>query len=164
MSRRQDDYSARDLAGVGARYGALATAVAALAIVVVLAVGAMALFGFGLFNRSTADFRGTNSQIEQTKGDGTYRIGAYERFYGLCASVQDDEASIDSLKEELKTDPPADRVVQINASLTALRSNRAENINRYNADARKSATLAQFKASDLPHELDKTAEETTCAA
>ncbi len=164
MSRHQDDYSAGSLARVGARYSALAIVVAALAIVVALAIGVMALFGFGLFNRSTADYRGRNSQIEQTKGDGTYRIAAYERFYGLCASVQDDEASVESLEEELKTDPPADRVVQVNASLTALRSSRAEKINRYNADARKSATLAQFKASDLPHELDKTAEETTCAA
>jgi hypothetical protein len=135
-----------------------------LGVLIAMVFAAMAIFGFGLFQRGTADFRGKTKQIEQTKASGTYRIAAYEHFYDLCAAVQDDEISISSLREELKTEPPQNRVTQINASLTALRSSRGEKINQYNADARKSGTIGQFKASDLPYQLNKNTEETTCTA
>jgi hypothetical protein len=134
-----------------------------VAILVVIVLSAMALFGFGLFNRGTANFRGKNEQIEKTKANGNYRIAAYDQFYNLCASVQDDEATIQNLEEELKTKPPQDRITQINASLTAVKSGRRSKINEYNADARKTATQGQFRASDLPYHLDAT-QETTCTA
>jgi hypothetical protein len=160
------DYRTRDVARDGARYGSWTLILGVITLVVILLLSAMFLFGFGLFQRGTADFRGKTKQIEQTRGSGTYRIAAYEHFYDLCAAVQDDEASIDSLKQELKGDPKpsGSRVGQINGALTALRSSRVEKMNQYNADARKEGTQGQFRDSGLPYRLDKTNKETTCIA
>lgn len=147
----------------GFRVSGLAIAAGAAVIVVALVIGAMALFGFGLFNRATADFRGTNQQIEKTRASGDYRIASYEHFFNQCVAVQNDEAQIASLKEELRTKPPADREMQVQASLTALRGSRASKINQYNADAQKEGTQGQFRSSDLPYRLDATKEETQCS-
>jgi len=93
---------------------------------------------------------------------GPFRIAAYDRFFNLCAAVQSDEATIAALQAELKTKPPASRVTQINASITGLRSGRAEKINQYNADARKDYTIGQFRASGLPYQLFIEREATEC--
>lgn len=110
-----------------------------------------------------ADPKGKVQAQEQIKS-GASRIAAYNHFFDLCAAVQSDEASITSLKQELTTKPPESRIVQINASLTALRSARAEKINQYNADARKDYTIGQFKSSGLPYTLVLTREVTQCAS
>lgn len=144
------------------KWSAGTIALGAVVIVVVIALAAMAIFGFGLFNRSTANFRGQNQQIEQTKANGQYRIAAYDHFYDLCASIQDDEASIQNLKDELATKPPTNRVTQIQASITAVKNGRRSKINEYNADARKAGTIGQFRGSGLPFSINPKAEETTC--
>jgi hypothetical protein len=163
VSQRRD-YGNRDFVRDSTQFSLWAIIGGALLLIVVIALSTMAIFGFGLFQRGTADFRGKTQQIEQTKANGSYRIASYEKFFDECAAVQDDEASITSLKEELSGNPkPSDsRIGQINASLTALRASRVEKINHYNADARKTATEGQFRASDLPYQLDKTNEETSC--
>lgn len=110
-------------------------------------------------------FAGPTGQVEareQTLGSGSYRIQAYDHFFNLCASVQTTEGQIGSLEQELKTKPSKARVEQIQASLTAIRSNRIASINQYNADAAKSYTIGQFKDADLPFSLDPTTKETTC--
>ena len=107
---------------------------------VILAVIVITLLGLG-WRYILADPRGKVQAQEQIKS-GPARIAAYNHFFDLCASVQSDEAAMKSLYEELATKPPESRVTQINASLTALRSARAEKINQYNADARKDYTTA----------------------
>jgi hypothetical protein len=136
---------------------------AAVVIIVSLVIGAMALFGFGLFNRATADFRGTNEQIEKTRADGDYRIAAYDHFYDLCASVQTAENEIKNSEDELDETKDATRRSQIRANITAQKNSRAEKINDYNADARKEGTQGQFRASDLPYQLNVNEEETQCS-
>jgi uncharacterized membrane protein YhiD involved in acid resistance len=148
--------------GIKAGFGLVAAAV--VAAVVIIAVMCIGIFGFGWFQRSTADFRGETAQIERVKADPNYRIAAYEHFYDLCAAVKKDEARIISLNEELTTDPPSARVTQINASLTTIRLSRDSKIEQYNADARKEDTQANFLASDLPFELDPNRTETSCYA
>lgn len=129
-------------------------------LMILAAIVVITLLGLG-WRYILADPRGKVQAQEQIKS-GPSRIAAYNHFFDLCASVQSDEASITSLKEELTTKPPESRVTQINASLTALRSARAEKINQYNADARKDYTIGQFRASGLPFRLDLTQEATTC--
>lgn len=133
-----------------------------MTLVLGLILAGMAVFGVGLFKRSTADFRGGTAQRERTLADPDYRIAAYDRFFDLCAAVQSSEATAASLEEELETKPSDARVEQIQASLTAVRANRAEQVNQYNADAAKAGTRAQFRASTLPYTLDVNAEVTTC--
>lgn len=103
-------------------------------------------------------------QQEEILQQGQNRIARYDHFFNLCAAVQSDENTMEALRDELATNPPADRVTQINATITALRSGRAEKINQYNVDARKSGTIAQFRSSDLPYQLDMTTEVTLCIA
>lgn len=144
------------------RGGGAALAIGLVTIAIVLVISLVGIFGFGWLQRETADFRGDVQAVEQTKGSGAFRIAAYDHFFNLCAAVKSDEASITSLQEELKTNPRQARVEQINASMTALRSSRAEKINQYNADAAKDYTVGQFRSNNLPFRLDTTQEVTTC--
>jgi hypothetical protein len=132
-----------------------------LAIIVFLAL-IVTLTTVGLVWRYViAEPRGKVQQ-EEIIQEGQHRIAAYDRFFNLCAQVQSDEATIVALQDELKTNPPESRITQINASITALRSGRAEKINQYNVDARKEGTSAQFRSDHLPFQLDITQERTLC--
>lgn len=131
-------------------------------IVGVLAILLISIYGTGSLQRFTADFRGETSKIEQTQASGTYRIGQYEHFYDLCASVESIESKITNMKDELDGTEDAQRKTVLNTSITASMNKRAELITQYNADARKEGTMAQFKSSDLPYSLDEGAEKTIC--
>lgn len=159
MTLRRD---ARDLTG-----GALLALVGgALAIVVVLALAMMAVFGFGLFSQKSANFRGETSKRNQVEANGAFRIAAYDSFYNECASIQAIEGTVAALKAERDgtPKPTPERVHEIAVALTANVATRAAAIAQYNADARKSYTSGQFRASDLPYQLDTTTEETQCHA
>lgn len=138
--------------------------VVALLVGAVFVVASFWIFGWGGFMRSTAEHRGETAATERIEADGDYRIAAYEQFFDKCASVQTTEATIAALEDELKTGPSAGRADQIASTLTALRANRADAINTYNADAAKEATRAQFQASGLPDRLNIEEETTTCEA
>jgi hypothetical protein len=152
--------------GDAVRHGSIALKAGVVAIVVVLILSVMWVFGWGFFSKTTAPWRGEAEKREQVEGNGAYRIAAYDHFHDLCAQVQSDEASIRNLRRELTSEPkPADeRVLQINASITALENNRAENINQYNADAAKKHTLGQFRSSGLPYRLSLSTKETSCTS
>lgn len=136
----------------------------ALVIVVGLLIGSMFLFSFGFFSQKTANFRGETEKRNQIEANGAFRVATYNHFYDMCAQVQTAEQSVANLKEELLTTDDAQRKLVINASITALRNTRAEIINQYNVDSRKSYTEQQFKASDLPATLKITDKETECTA
>lgn len=148
----------------GARASGYTLLAGAAAIVLALLLASMWVFGYGLFTDATANRQGETSKKQQVEGNGSYRIAAYDHFYDLCAGVRTSEEAIDSFRAELATTTDPSRKTVLNASITAQRANRADAINQYNADARKSYTLGQFKSSDLPYELDTTAKETTCTA
>lgn len=144
--------------------GLLAVTITALFVLILFGgMGIAAVFGHGWFVDHTANRTGKTQMEQQINGNGSYRIAAYNHFYDLCAGVQTKEASIANLKAELPTDGP-DRKPIVQASITALENQRADDINTYNADAHKSDTLAQFRASDLPFQLDPTEDHTTCSA
>lgn len=134
-----------------------------IAIAIVIALSAMWVFGFGLFQKNTADFRGGVEMTEMTEGDGSFRIGAYNHFFDLCASVQEDEGRLVALNNELNTtDPSKSRKEQIHASMTAIESSRNGKIRQYNVDAQKDYTVGQFRDSGLPFELNPEVKETVC--
>lgn len=136
------------------------TALVGAAIVFIVAV-----YGFGFLQRSTADFRGETDQIEDTEANSDYRIASYDHFYDTCAGVQSLEGKISNMEDELEgTDVGEQRKTTLNTSLTAAKNKRSELINSYNADARKEATKGQFRASDLPYEIDEGEESTVCTA
>lgn len=130
-------------------------------VVIVVAVGVY--FAFAVLRKQSADFRGDVAATERVKADGAYRIAAYDEFFNRCAGIQGKEATLAALKAELKTNPPADRISQIQASITAITGSRAADIAQYNANAAKTATSGQFMSSNLPYQLDPNQEKTTCA-
>lgn len=132
------------------------------AIVIAVAIILATVYGGGLLQRMTADFRGETGQIEQTQADADYRISAYDQFYDKCAGIQSLESKISNLSDELEETDDEQRKSVLNTSITASKNKRAELINDYNADARKEATRGQFKASDLPYEIDINEEGTAC--
>lgn len=148
----------------GAKYGGLAVLGSLGVLIVTILVASMWIFGWGFFQRSTANFRGETEQIEKTRANGDYRIAAYDHFFNLCASVQSKETTIKALEKELhrKPGPSEARTEQIYGAITANEAIRAETINQYNVDAEKAATIGQFKASNLPYELNVNAKETSC--
>lgn len=126
-----------------------------------LAVFLLAAIIFGI-RWVTADIRGAGDAREKTLADGAYRIAAYDKFYDDCAAVMALEAKIlDAEDRPVDADAYPESVK--NANVTALKNQRTELIAAYNADARKTDTKANFKASDLPFKLDPD-EETTCEA
>ncbi|WP_433475260.1 hypothetical protein ACQPZP_42475 [Spirillospora sp. CA-142024] len=165
MRRMPDDDVRHTIRGI-ARHGGVVLTVGVVTLVVSLILGLMYVFGWGFFAQVTAPWRGAAEKREQVEGSGTYRIAAYDHFFDLCAQVQSDEASIRNLRRELTSEPkPGDeRAMQINASITALENNRAENINQYNADAAKKYTEGQFRSSGLPYRLGLNTKETQCTS
>lgn len=146
------------------RAGGLTLLLAAMGIVLVILVAAMAVFGFGIFQRSTAEFRGKTAAIERLKADPDYRISVYDRFFSLCSAVKSAEDQIDNLEAELEGGVSPERKTQIQGAITALRNSRAENVNDYNAAATADFTAGAFLDLDLPFQLSVEQEETTCAA
>lgn len=131
--------------------------------ILIVGLALMAVFGVGLFQKETAGFRGSVEATEIIQGDGTYRIAAYDQFFNRCSEIQAKEATLDALKSERDTTSPSEsRLHEINATITAVTAARASDIARYNTDAAKAGTIAQFKSSTLPFSIDVTQENTTC--
>lgn len=147
--------------------GLSARALTAWALVIggLLVAASIWLFGWGFFQRETADFRGQTDVIEQVSADADYRIGAYEEFYDRCWAVVELEAQIVLAEEALAASTPDSwDHTQLSRNLTALQNQRIDLITSYNADAAKEDTAANFLASDLPAKLDIDTKETTCTA
>lgn len=118
-----------------------------LAIVAVLALGLGLMYATGWLQRLTADFRGETAQIEKVQADPNFRIAAYEAFYDRFGRIEALEQQICTMKD---ADLPED---QVSTNVLALTNQRIDLIEKYNADARKEDTRANFLASDLPYEI-----------
>lgn len=99
---------------------------------------------------------------------GATRITAYNHFFDLCASVQANEAALAASIDELSATTRPEDQERIRTNITGLTAQRARAIAQYNADARKSYTIGQFRSLSLPYELPpstfKKGELTSCAA
>lgn len=140
--------------------GAVLAAIIAGFLLIIL-IASMSIYGWGLFSRATADFRGETGQTEQVLADADFRIQAYDHFYELCSAIQADEGRIENMESELEQDITDKRRSELQTAVTAVRNARGEKIATYNADARREHTVGQFRANDLPFEIDPD-EETTC--
>lgn len=124
-----------------------------------LAVGVVSAIAWG-WRYYTAEVRGV-ANAEVSIESANSRIANYDHFFDLCASVQGYEGAIGVQKALLPnlTGKDKERTGVVIASMEA---QRARAIAQYNADARKSYTKARFLASELPHQLNLSAESTTC--
>lgn len=141
--------------------GKVITAFAGVLIMIMI-LSSMWIFGWGFFQRATADFRGETAALEQIKADPNSRISAYEHFFNLCASVQGHEDTIRALQAELDGEPSESRAEQIRGAITANQAARDGKIRDYNSDAAQDFTVGQFRDADLPERLDVDKEVTEC--
>lgn len=146
------------------RTSAGTVAASAVVLVIVLIIGAMWVFGVGMFRRETADFRGGTRATEQIHANGQYRIAAYDRFFAECSQVQALGDQMANLQAELDATTDQLRRQDLATSMTALRNQRVEAIRTYNADASRTGTVGQFRDSQLPYHIDPTAKDVTCAS
>lgn len=133
-----------------------------VSILVLLLVFAL-IVGAGIFTWFWAPWKGKIEQRNLTEGSGAYRIAAYDQFYDDCMSIVAKEQIIANYQSELEGPPKPDdqRAVQLRAAITAETNARLELIAEYNANARKEDTRGNFRASDLPYEIDPNG-ETSC--
>lgn len=146
------DYSKGVLVAIG---------VGATLIIVGLVLTAMAVFGFGAFSRSTANFRGETAAIERTRANAQFRLQAYQGFFDRCAAIQAAEDQARIYRDRLDDAPDN---AEARTNLDAVLANRARLIRSYNADATADFTEGQFLDNALPYQIDPTQENTRCAA
>lgn len=121
------------------------------------------IYALGGLKFITADFRGDVAVNERVSADAAYRIAAYEWFYDQCAAVQTAQQQIAVQEAELDTVASGSyREGQIHTNLTGLNAVLVGLVAEYNAEARKADTAANFRASDLPYEIDLDMGEVTC--
>ena len=92
---------------------------------------------------------GAEIQIESAE----HRIAAYNHFFNLCAGIRSAEAALEAQFIQLNLTDDGFHKIRIQTNITGLLSHRAQKIEEYNANARKSYTEAQFRDSDLPYQL-----------
>lgn len=118
---------------------------------VITALVAITFAGWG-FTYLTAPLKGrvdAEVQIESAHS----RIGRYEYFFDLCASVQQMEASLEAQRELLGSLTENKDKVRVGTNIAGLKSQLAGAVAKYNTESAKSYTAARFKASNLPIRL-----------
>lgn len=131
-------------------------------LVALLVIGLVGVYGFGWFQRSTANFRGQTSAIEKTRANANFRIAAYNVFFDDCNGIKAIEAKIAIAEDAVEQFKGTDQHTTAIANLNALRSNRENLIADYNNKASRDFTEGQFRDSKLPYRIDSDQEKTVC--
>lgn len=126
--------------------------IAKITVAVTVSLGVLIGGGLGL-RYVLAEPSGQVEAREQTQS-GSNRIAQYERFYDLCTSAKTAQDQITNLEQEQDGGVSESRETQISSSITALRGKRDESVNKYNSLAQRDYTAGQFRASNLPFEID----------
>lgn len=129
-----------------------------IGLLLLLAVLAGINWGWRYF---TADVRGIVGAEEQRKA-ANFRLQAYNRFFDMCAAIQGHEATLKAQRTALDMATSPGEKERLRANIAGITAQRARTIARYNADAAKSYTLAQFKANSLPYRIKPNQENTIC--
>lgn len=130
----------------------------ALIILIVLSIGGTAL-GWA-WRYFTAEIKGRVDAEERIESADS-RIGNYEHFFDLCATIQGNEAALQSQRAAL-AGAGEKEARRYRANIAGIEAQRQRNIARYNADARKAYTKARFLGNELPKRIDPRGENTTC--
>lgn len=131
---------------------------------VLLAIGSLVtlILIVGLIMLSTAYFRGTVESNERIKGDGDFRIAAYEEFFNLCQSAQTHQQTLEQNQNLLDSASSEEDKQTYQQNVAASQVQLNSTVNEYNAKAASDFTRGQFRDSDLPYKLNAE-EEITCA-
>jgi hypothetical protein len=125
----------------------------------ILVVIIMALLSFAGWGATVAlsNWRGAGNAIIQKNGADN-RIAAQQNFEDLITDIKASDAKLDQAASDAKTHPNDSTYA---TNFTGLTNHCLDSVGIYNADARK-YTAAQFRASDLPAQIDQTDPATDC--
>lgn len=124
-----------------------------LAVLLVVALVSIGVWGFKV---ATSDVKGQGDAV-RTKNDSVNRIAKQELFEDYFADIQATDAKIGPAAEAAKADPTT-----VNkTNLTGLVNYCLDVVGDYNAESRK-YTAADFRAVDLPYQIDTTNPSTDC--
>jgi len=111
------------------------------------------IWGLGV---ATAGIYGRGEARKQIQS-ADFRIAAYNHFYNQYSSIKSLEGQIGELAKQLDVLEAGTRDYSYAlTNLTGVKNLRHQAIQQYNADARKSYTEGQFRASDLPYQIEDT--------
>lgn len=102
---------------------------------------------------ATAEVRGRIEAREQIQS-ADYRIFSYDHFFNLYADVQAFEDQIRNQRAIVADLSEEEEIARYRRNINALLNQRASVIRQYNADARKEGTRGQFRADQLPYQID----------
>jgi len=127
-------------------------------VAVILAIVAVGIIGAGIWAIKvvTSDARGRGDSV-QIKNDARNRINAQTNFEQLYADIKQSDAKIDVLDAAAKVDP----TTQNRVNATGIRTYCLSVVGQYDAAARSYAS-ADFRAADLPYQIDTTDPDTDC--
>lgn len=134
------------------------------ALVLVIAVPTGIWYATQETKKATANYRGDVALKENTRANADFRRQAYDHFFDICAQVQTKETAIKTLLPRWHTETDQTTKARVADNIAANQITRADLINQYNVDAKKSWTVGQFQSSDLPYQLSVSAKETQCTA
>ena len=132
-----------------------------LVILIVILVFVVMAAGGWAYRYFTAPIEGV-VEAEEIINQGENRIGRYNYFYDMCATIQSDKEALAIQKDILDNAESADERERIRANIAGISAQLRRNVNQYNADASKSYTAARFKSESLPYEIDANEEFITC--
>lgn len=133
----------------GERVNWFALILIGLGLIVMVVATVSAIWGFGVI---TAGIKGRGEAVKRTQSV-NFRLTAYEGFFDRCAAIQASEDALDAQATAIEGAETTRERTRIRANIAGIQSQRAQNITRYNADARK-WTRGQFLAEDLPFKID----------
>lgn len=140
-------------------------------VIVLWTLGIVALVGVVIavgwaWTYTTASTAGKVS-ARKTIQSGPFRIAAYQHFFQLCSSIQGLEGTLDAQTSAL-ADATGDERDRIRANVAGIEGARAQAIAQYNAEARESYTIGQFRSKQLPYQIPTApyvkGEHTSCNA
>jgi len=109
--------------------------------------------GVWAFRYFTAPISG-RVEAQVTIQSGANRIQAYNHFFDLYAAIKSYDALIKAQEDELASTTSTDEQERIRANIAGIRGQKARAIQQYNADAKKSYTIGQFRDWQLPYQIE----------
>jgi hypothetical protein len=123
-----------------------------IVIAVILGIYFVSIYVFGSASIFTAPFRGEVEKANQVEGQGEYVVAQHDWFYNMCGDIaakQKNIKEVESLGDDYKEEVVANRM-KLN-----------EMVEEYNAKASNNYTAGQFKADELPYQINAE-EEVEC--
>jgi hypothetical protein len=127
---------------------------------VVLGIGLVFAALYGLtyawtqFTMDTAERRGEASKQEQVEANGAYRVAQHDWFYNMCGDIKAKQQNVELMEDSGYT----------KQEIAANKAQLNEMVNDYNSKAANNYTAGQFKADELPYQIDAEKEVTSCGS